>query len=109
MVSETTTSAGMPDARMILIIIISVLAFSAFIGWMAWLSLKSAFKTLENPKRMKRLLTLGAMIYLFGAVNGIVKVATGSAPLLSLIGLPIPLLFIWFFLRAASRVKVPPK
>jgi hypothetical protein len=48
------------------------------------------------------------MIYVGAAVFGIVEVASGQEPIQTLFGLPIGLLFAWWFLRAAVRVKVPP-
>ena len=99
----------MADARLIAIIIVGVLALSAFIGWMAWRFLKSAEKTLADPRRLRRGLILAGAFYACAAINGIVQVARGRMPLLSLLGLPIGLAFIWLYLRAASRIQVPPK
>jgi hypothetical protein len=48
------------------------------------------------------------MLYVGAAVFGIVEVATGKEPIQSLVGLPIGGLFAWVYLRAASRVKIPP-
>jgi hypothetical protein len=48
------------------------------------------------------------VLYTGCAVFAIARVATGREPIKSLIGLPIGALFIWFYLRPAFRVKVPP-
>jgi hypothetical protein len=48
------------------------------------------------------------MMYVGAAVFGIEEVARGKEPIQTLIGLPIGLAFAWFWLRMASRIKVPP-
>jgi hypothetical protein len=50
----------------------------------------------------------GAAVYGFGIVYGVSQVLTGNAPAQALLGLPIPLLLVWVYLRAAKRVKIPP-
>lgn len=86
-----------------------VLGLSALIAVAAWLFIRSGLKTLENPKRLRRTLIFFGILYSFAAVYAISLVVAGSEPPQSLIGLLIGLLFVWFYFRAASKVKVPPK
>ncbi len=91
----------------IAIAIIAVLAATAALGWTMWRVVRSAERMERDPKYLRRRLIWVAVIYVFGTVFGIIEVATGQQPIQSLIGLPIVLAMIWFFLRSASKVKVP--
>ncbi len=104
----TTTSAA-PSPGMIATIIVVVLASSAFLGWMAWRVFKSAERAERDPRYLHRRLLAMGMLYIGCALFAIAQVATGREPIKSLIGLPIGVMFIWMYLRAAIRVKVPPK
>jgi hypothetical protein len=84
------------------------LALSGFIGWMAWRVFKSAERAERDPRYLRRRLLEMGMLYIGCAIFAIANVATGREPIKSLIGLPIGVLFIWMYLRAAIRVKVPP-
>ena len=77
--------------------------------WLFWRAWKSVERAERDPRYLRRRLVLLGMIYVFGAVFGIEQVATGQQPLQSLIGLPIAVGLAWFWLRSASRVKVPPQ
>jgi uncharacterized membrane protein len=94
----------MNQSGVILTAIFTVFACSALIGWMAWWFLKSS----ENPRIVRRRLLRVAVIYGFGALFGIEQVVAGEAPLWSLAFLPISLGFIWMYVRAATRVEIPP-
>ena len=47
------------------------------------------------------------ILYSVNATYLIIRVATGAEPIQTLIGLPIGLLFIWAFFRAARNIRVP--
>ena len=95
--------------EMVAWIIAGVSAFTALMVWFFWRSWKSVERAERDPRYLRRRLIFLGMIYIAGAVFGIEQVATGQAPVQSLIGLPIALGFAWFWLRTASRVKLPPK
>ena len=103
----TTTSAAV-SPEVIAAIIVVVLALSAFIGWVAWRVFKSAERAERDPRYLRRRLLGMGILYIGCAIYAIANVATGREPIKSLIGLPIGVLFIWMYLRAAIRVKVPP-
>jgi uncharacterized membrane protein YccC len=70
---------------------------------------KSAERAARDPKYLRRrLLFLGGM-YLAAAAFVIEQVVSGQEPIQSLFGLPVGLALAWFWLRSASRVKVPPE
>jgi len=48
------------------------------------------------------------MFYAIGAAYGIKGVIAGNTLLPSLVGLIVAAALIWFYIKAASRVKVPP-
>jgi len=82
---------------------------TAIIALGALFVLRDGFKMLENPVlRRKRLIIFG-VFYSFVAIYVIAEVVTGNEPPLALLGLPIGLLCIRTFFRAASKIKVPPK
>ncbi len=88
-------------------VIIGVLVATAVMGWMMWRLVRSAERMERDPKYLRRRLIWGAMIYVFGALFGIIEVARGEEPIQALIGLPIVLFLIWVALRSASKVKIP--
>jgi hypothetical protein len=71
----------------LIITVVVVLACSALIGWMGWWYLQWA----EKPRRVRRILFFLAGVYVLGAISGIWGVATGNAPIWSLLFLPLPL------------------
>lgn len=106
--SLVTTLAEAGPGIMIATTIVGVSASCALLAWMMWRAWLSAERTARDPKYLRRRLFRCGVFYVAVAVFGIAEVATGREPIQTLIGLPIGLLFAWFFLRAAARVKVPP-
>lgn len=95
--------------KTIALIIIAVAVFSAFFGWQMWRLGKHADRVGHDPAYLRKSLRRGAYLYIGAAILGIVMVVVGDQPKESLIGLPIALLLIWFFLHSAAKVKLPPK
>ena len=93
---------------MFLAIVGSVFGAAALGGWAMHRGAKSADKAEQDPKYRRRLFYRGAALYGFGLVVGVSQVLSGNAPPATLFAAIVPLLFVWFFLRAAKRVKVPP-
>jgi cell division protein FtsW (lipid II flippase) len=89
-------------------VIIGVFVATAVMGWLMWRLFRSAERMERDPKYRRRRLIRGAMIYVFGALFGMIQVARGELPIQALIGLPISLFMIWVILRTASKVKIPP-
>ena len=106
--SLTTTPVESSPWVMVASIILGVSVSSAFLAWMMWRAWQSAERAARDPRYLRRRLFWFGMLYVWAAVFGIVEVVTGREPVQALVGLPIGLLFAWFFLRAAIRVKVPP-
>lgn len=93
---------------MFLAVVIGVFAAAALGGWAIYRSAKSMDRAERDPKYRRRLLYIGAAIYGYGLVAGVWEVLSGHASPTTLFAAPIPLLFVWFFLRAAKKVKIPP-
>jgi len=89
-------------------ILVGVSAASALLGWMAFRLARHMDRVEREPRYRRRWLLYGAAIYGFGIVAGISQVLSGNAPPATLLVVPIPLLFVWLYLRAAKRVKIPP-
>jgi cell division protein FtsW (lipid II flippase) len=89
-------------------VIIGVFVATAVMGWLMWRLFRSAERMERDPKYRRRRLIRGAMIYVFGALFGMIQVARGELPIQALMGLPISLFMIWVILRTASKVKIPP-
>ena len=102
----TTSAAAGPGT--IATIIVSVLAASAFLAWMMWRACKSAERAERDARYLRRRLFQLGILYVGCAVYGIEEVATGKEHKEILLGLPIGLTLAWLYLRAASRVKIPP-
>src|SRR5512133_2071127 len=83
--------------------IVTVLACSALIGWIAWRYLKNS----ENQRIVRRRLYRGAGIYALGAFLGVENVISGRAPIWSLLFLPLPIYFVWVYVRAAKQIETP--
>ncbi len=88
-------------------VIIGVLVATAVMGWMMWRLARSAERMERDPKYLRRRLVWAAMIYVFGALFGIIEVARGEQPVQTLIALPIVLFLIWVILRSSRKVKIP--
>lgn len=93
---------------MFISVVAGVFAAAALFGWIMYRSAKSMDRAERDPKYKRRLLYIGASIYAYGLVAGVAQVLSGDAPPATLLAAPIPLLFVWFYLRAAKRVKIPP-
>ncbi len=72
-------------------------------------SAKSADLAARDPKYARGQMLLLAVVYVTGMVCGVVEVMRGELPLLSLLGLVVPALLVWWLLRARGRIKVPPQ
>lgn len=94
---------------MVISTIVGALAVSALMGLGAWRFIKSVENLQANPAKLGRRLILLAVLYCFGMVAAITDVLQGKAPAISLLGLPIGLYFVWFYLRSAASLKSPPK
>jgi len=85
-----------------------VFAATSLFGWTMYRYAKSMDRAEREPKYRRRLLYMGAAIYSCGLVAGVAQVLSGDAPPATLLAAPIPVVFVWFYLRAAKRVKIPP-
>src|ERR1700688_266145 len=100
----TTPPAASPV--LIVTIIVSVMAACGFFGWMAWRLCQSVDRAERDPRYLRRILLGGALLYTLGAISAVSDVITRKEPAQYLFGLIIPAALIWFFIKAASRVKV---
>ena len=91
------------------IIVAVVIAVSAWFGLWMFRWARSIDRMEREPSYRQRWMYYGAAIYGFGMLYGVVQVLTGNLPAQTLLGLPVPILFVWFYLRAAKRVKIPPR
>jgi hypothetical protein len=102
----TTSATASP--LLIVTIIAGVMAACGFFGWMAWRLCKSVERAERDPRYLRRILFGSALLYALGAVLAVSDVVTGEQPPQYLFALIIPAALIWLFIKAASRVKVPP-
>lgn len=93
---------------MLIGVVIGVSVVSALFGWMMFRLAKSMDRAERDPKYKRRIFLCCAAIYGLGIVSGVSQVLSGEAPPVALLGLPIPILFVWWFLRLARQVKPPP-
>jgi hypothetical protein len=93
---------------MLISIVVGVSAASALLGWMAFRLARHMDRVEREPRYRRRWLLYGAAVYVLGIVAGVLKVFSGDAPPTTLLFVPIPILFVWLYLRAANQVKVPP-
>ena len=107
--SLLATSSEPVSPGTIAAIIVGVLAVTALLGWMMWRLARAVERAERDPRYVRRWLILFAALYGFGALTSVSRVISGDAPPLSLIGLAIPVLIVWYCCRAAIRMKVPPK
>ena len=89
-------------------IVVGVSAASALLGWMAFRLARHMDRIEGEPRYRRRWLLYGAAIYAVGIVAGVSQVFSGAAPPIALLGVPIPILLVWLYLRAAKQVKIPP-
>ena len=104
--AATHFQAGSP--QMITTVIVSVLAATALLAWTMWRAWKSIERSEKDPAYHRRRLFRWGTIYACAALFVIVEVGTGKEPIQALSGLPIGLLLVWWYFRAAARVKIPP-
>ncbi len=98
----------MAEWRVIATIIVAVFASSVFVFLLAWMFIKN-FEKLERLPRYRRGLFIAlATLYAIPMVIRIFEVALGRESIKALIGLPIGLVFVWFYLSAARKVRVAP-
>jgi len=74
--------------------------------WRAW---KSAERAETDLRHHRRILLRFGLLYVAAAVFGASEVFSGRAPKETFYGLPMGALLAGFYLRAAFRVKVPPR
>ncbi len=90
-------------------VIIGVSTATAILGWLLWRRWKSAERAETDLRHRRRIFLRLGLIYVAAMAIGIAGVLSGREPKEGLIGLPVALLLAWFWLRAALRVKVPPR
>jgi len=90
-------------------VVVTVFAVAALFGWMMFRAGNSADRAARDPRYRRRQLILIAMVYTVFLVYGITQIAFDSLHTIDLVGLIIPILFVWYFWRAASRTKIPPQ
>lgn len=89
--------------------IVTVFAVAALFGWMMFRAGQSADRSARDPRYRRQQMALIAVVYSVFLAYGITQIAFGRLPRLDLVGLIIPILFVWYFWRAASRTKIPPE
>ncbi|MGC2526957.1 MAG: hypothetical protein WA639_04385 [Candidatus Acidiferrum sp.] len=97
----------MAGLKMFATAVITVFAVAGLFGWMMFRAGQSADRAARDPRYRRRQMILVAAVYSVFLAYGIMQIAFGRLPRLDLVGLIIPILFIWYFWRAASRTKIP--
>lgn len=95
--------------KMVAAIIVAVFAGAALFGWMMFRAGNSADRAARDPRYARRLMIRIALVYSVFLAYGITQIALGSQPMMDLVGLIIPILFVPYLWRAASRTKIPPQ
>ena len=90
----------------VIFIILGVSAYTFVLIWMLLRAARSSARAEKDPKYRRRLLLGGAGLYGFSVLLNSLRVAFGDAPPISLLGLPVALLMIWWFLSRARKTKV---
>jgi len=88
-------------------VVLGVSAASALFGWIMFRFSKSMERAERDPKYKRRIFLRSAAVYGCGIVLGVVQVLSGDAPPWALLGLAIPILFVWWFLRLAKQARTP--
>jgi hypothetical protein len=96
-------------AKQITTIVIGVILFGLFLGFGVWRAAKSADRAIDDPRYRRRSIIRFAMAYIAVGVFIIVGVAAGKERVEALYGLPMGVIIIWYLLRSAFKIKVPPK
>jgi hypothetical protein len=94
---------------MFISVVVGVVTASALIGWTMFRAAKSWDRAASDPRYRRRQLILLAAVYVVSIMFGVSELIRGNQPVLSLVGLPIPLLIVYWLLRTAGRTKVPPQ
>jgi hypothetical protein len=85
----------------------TVLAFAAVVtavgGWVLFQAMNSVAKSARNPKLFRGSLIFLTVFYVVNTIIVFSGVVSGSRPPYALVGLPIPILMMWFFWRSAMR------
>ena len=100
-------TAAESTAGTIATVIVAVSAATGALAWAMWRAVKSVERMERDARYLRRKLIWMGAIYVFAALFGIFEVVVGGQPVESLLGLPVALALAWFWLRAASRVKIP--
>jgi hypothetical protein len=93
---------------MMIWVIVGVLVLTGVLIVALWSVVKSTERAERDPWYRRRLFLIMAGMYVVGSVFAISDVLSGHAPLVSLAGLPVVVLLVWFWLRMARRVRIPP-
>ena len=88
-------------------VVVGVFAASALLGWFMFRLGKSMDRANSEPRYRRRQIVLLVGVYVVSMVVGVSEVIGGNRPVWSLVFLPIPLLIVYFLLRAARQTKVP--
>lgn len=89
-------------------IALAVIFIAVVTAVMIWMMLRIAkdSERMEKDSRFRaRKLRGGAILYVFSLLFGIVSVIRGEIPAWALLSAPIPLMFIWLYIRAARDAK----
>jgi len=89
------------------LVVVGVRLFSALLAFGAFRLWKHMDRAERDARYRRRWLLAGGVIYVVSMANAVSKVISGASPVMTLLGLPIPLLMAWFFFRQAIRTKVP--
>jgi membrane protein implicated in regulation of membrane protease activity len=94
---------------MLLLMIAAVTGTSIALAVAIWAAWKETERAEVDSSQKRRILLRLAVLYIGCAAFGIAEVVAGKEPRQSLLFLPIPAALAWAYLRAASRVKSPPR
>lgn len=87
--------------------IIGILLFTSLLGFALWGVAQFGNRVFRDTRYRRRALLWAGLIYVVGAVLGLMEVAVGKQPLQTLAALPLVALIAWFFIRAALKTNVP--
>jgi hypothetical protein len=93
---------------MIALVIVAVTVSSALLAAGMWAAWRETERAERDPRYKRKILLRLSLLYIGCAAFGIAEVVSGREPKQSLLGLPIAAVLAWAYLRAATRMKVPP-
>ena len=96
---------------MVTVIVSAVVGTLVFVGLFTWMGLRaahSAERAAHDTKYRRRMLLIGAAVYLFIAFRTLMSVLVGNQSITILLGLPILIFLAWWFLRTARKAKDQP-